>query len=58
MCIRDRGYTTVNLAASFAINARLSVFGRIDNLLDRHYENPVGFLQPSLGAYAGIKLQL
>jgi vitamin B12 transporter len=52
------GYTTVNLAASFAINARLSVFGRIDNLLDRHYENPVGFLQPSLGAYAGIKLQL
>jgi vitamin B12 transporter len=52
------GYTTVNLAASVRINARLSVFGRIDNLLDRHYENPVGFLQPSLGAYAGIKLQL
>ncbi len=52
------GYTTVNLAASFAINARISVFGRIDNLLDRRYQNPVGFLQPSLGAYAGIKLQL
>jgi vitamin B12 transporter len=36
----------------------LSVFARIDNLLDRHYQNPVGFLQPTLGAYAGIKVKL
>jgi vitamin B12 transporter len=52
------GYTTVNLAANFDVNSVLSVFGRIDNLFDRHYENPVGFLQPSLGAFAGIKVKL
>jgi vitamin B12 transporter len=52
------GYTTVNLAASFAVSRQLAVFGRIDNLLDRHYENPVGFLQPSIGVFAGIKAKL
>jgi vitamin B12 transporter len=48
----------VNLAASFAVSRQLAVFGRIDNLLDRHYENPVGFLQPSIGVFAGIKAKL
>jgi vitamin B12 transporter len=51
-------YTTVNLATSYDLNARIAVFARIDNLFDRHYENPVGFLQPSIGAFAGIKLKL
>jgi vitamin B12 transporter len=52
------GYTTVNFATSYDLNAHLTVFGRINNLLDRHYENPVGFLQPSIGAYAGIRVTL
>jgi vitamin B12 transporter len=52
------GYTTVNLAGNFDVNSVLSVFARIDNLFDRHYQNPVGFLQPALGAYAGVKLKL
>ncbi len=52
------GYTTVNLAASLDVSRQWAVFGRIDNLLDRHYENPVGFLQPGIGVFAGIKAQL
>ncbi len=48
-------YTTVDMAAVFEVNSNLSVYGRVTNLLDRRYENPVGFLQPSLGAFAGIK---
>jgi len=51
-------YTVVNLAASFDIDRRFTVFGRIDNLFDRHYQNPVGFLQPTLGAFAGIRANL
>jgi vitamin B12 transporter len=50
-------FTTVNLAANFALNDRLALFGRINNLFDRHYEDPIGFLQPSLGAFAGIKVK-
>jgi vitamin B12 transporter len=52
------GYTTVNLAASFDLSQQLAVFGRIDNLFDRHYENPVGFLQPGIGVFAGIRAKL
>jgi len=52
------GYTTVNFATSFDLNPHLALFGRINNLLDRHYQNPVGFLQPSIGAYAGIRVTL
>jgi vitamin B12 transporter len=52
------GYTTVNLAASFDLGRQWAVFGRIDNLFDRHYENPVGFLQPRMGVFAGIRAKL
>jgi vitamin B12 transporter len=49
------GYTTMNLAAAYNLTGNLTIYGRVNNLFDRHYENPVGFLQPSLGAFAGIK---
>jgi vitamin B12 transporter len=52
------GYTTADIAASYDFTGKLAVFGRINNLFDRHYENPVGFLQPGLGAFAGIKVRL
>jgi len=49
------GYTTFNLAADYDIKDNVTLYGRIDNLLDHHYQNPVGFDQPGLGAYAGVK---
>jgi vitamin B12 transporter len=49
------GYTTVDLAAGYDLTSHLNVYARISNLLDRHYENPIGFMQPSIGAFAGIK---
>ncbi len=52
------GYITVNVAASFDLSRQWTMFGRIDNLFDRHYENPVGFLQPGIGVFAGIKARL
>lgn len=51
-------YTVVNLAASFDLNRHFTVYGRIDNLFDRHYQNPVGFQQPTLGAFAGVRAKL
>lgn len=52
------GYTTVNLAANYALSSHWTLFGRIDNLFDRRYEEPVGFLQPSFGLFAGLRGQL
>jgi len=52
------GYTILNVAASYDLGRHLTVFGRIDNLFDRHYENPTGFLQPSIGVFAGVRAKL
>lgn len=51
-------YTVVNLAASFDIDPHFTVFGRVDNLFDRQYQDPVGFLQPRIGAFVGIRARL
>jgi vitamin B12 transporter len=48
-------YATVNMAAEYKVNNNVSAFGRIDNLFNRHYENPVGFLQPALGVFGGLR---
>jgi vitamin B12 transporter len=45
----------VKAAASYGLSKNWSLYGRVTNLLDRRYENPVGFLQPSLGVFAGIR---
>jgi vitamin B12 transporter len=49
------GHTIADVAANYDLTDRLSIFGRVDNLFGRHYEEPVGFLQPGRGAYAGVK---
>lgn len=50
-------YSFVNVAAEYEINSHLSIFGRIDNLMNEHYAEVFGF--PALGraAYGGVKLR-
>jgi vitamin B12 transporter len=50
-------FTTVNIAGNYDVNRYLSVYARINNLFDRRYQDPVGFLQPSIGAFAGVKVR-
>jgi vitamin B12 transporter len=50
------GYVLVNAAATYKIDDHISVFARIDNLLNEHYENPLGFLRPGIGVYGGVRL--
>jgi vitamin B12 transporter len=52
------GYTLVNLAGSYDLGNGVSAYARIDNLLDRHYQSPIGFLRPGLGVFAGVRLAL
>jgi vitamin B12 transporter len=51
------GYTLVNLSAIYDLNENLALDGRISNALDQRYQNPTGFLAPSLGWYLGIKVK-
>jgi vitamin B12 transporter len=49
-------YNIVNVAANYAVNPHLTLFGRIDNLFDRHYEDPNGYLRPGFGVFAGMRI--
>jgi vitamin B12 transporter len=48
-------YTLVNLAAEYKLNDRVAVFGRIDNLLDEKYQDPLGWERPGFGVYGGLR---
>ena len=52
------GYALVNLAGSYDLGNGVSAYARIDNLLDRRYQSPTGFLRPGLGVFAGVRLAL
>jgi len=51
-------YVTLDLAASYRLSETWSLFGRIENATDTHYQSPDGFLRPGIGAYGGIKVNL
>ncbi len=50
------GYVVVNVAANYKLDDHVSLFARVDNLLNEHYENPLGFLRPGLGVFGGMRL--
>jgi vitamin B12 transporter len=49
------GYTTVDLAGAYDLTRHWTLTARVTNLLNRHYQNPDAFDQPTIGAFAGIK---
>ena len=49
-------YTLINLAASYDISKNFQLFGRVENLLDKEYEEAKGFGTPGLSFFGGIKL--
>jgi vitamin B12 transporter len=56
--VQAPGFTTVNLAANYALRDDVTLFARIDNLFNAQYEDPLGFMRPGFGAYAGIRFTL
>ncbi|HTT80460.1 MAG TPA: TonB-dependent receptor [Stellaceae bacterium] len=49
-------YTLINLAGSYDLGRGISLFARIDNLLNRHYQDPIGFQHQGLGVFGGMKV--
>ena len=52
--LRAPGYTTTNVAVHYALTDKLILVGRIENLFNEHYQDPVGYLQPDRGFFVGI----
>jgi vitamin B12 transporter len=53
--VRAPGYQLLNFAANYAVDKNWTVFGRIDNALDEHYQNPLGWEKTGIGVYGGLK---
>ena len=48
-------YVLVNFAADYAITDTISVFGRVENLIDEDYEEIFSVATPGRAAYAGVR---
>ena len=49
-------YVLVNLAASYKLTERVTLFGRVQNLLDADYEEVFGYSSAPVTAFGGIKI--
>lgn len=54
--VRLDDYALMRLAANYRVSDRLSLFARLENVLDQNYQDVFGFDTPGLGAYGGIRL--
>ncbi len=50
------GYVLANIAASYNLTRNFQVFCRIDNLLNRDYEEVKGYGTPGISAFGGIRI--
>ncbi len=51
-------YTLVNLSGSYALTERVEIFGRVENLFDRRYEEVWTYGNPGRAGYLGLRLAL
>ena len=49
-------YFLLNMTASTRLSSSLELYGRIDNVFDRYYEEAWGYATPGRSAYAGLKV--
>lgn len=51
-----KSYYLVNLDASYRVTRTVTAFARIENALNQHYEDVIGFLRPGIGVFGGIRV--
>jgi len=56
--IKASGYTIINLASSYDLGHGFAAFGRINNLLNQRFQDPLGFQHQGLAVIAGIRVAL
>jgi vitamin B12 transporter len=49
-------FGVLDFTVSYNLNANLQVYGRIENALDEHYQEVVGYNTAGTAAYAGLRL--
>jgi vitamin B12 transporter len=52
------GYAITDIALSYKLGDSTEVFGRVDNLFDKEYQDVLGFGTMGAAAYAGLRVEL
>lgn len=52
------GYTVVNVSASYRVKEGVTLFGRVENLLNRDYQEVAGYGTPGISGFGGVRLAL
>ncbi len=53
-----KAYTLVNLGTTYDINRHVQVFGRVENLLNQHYQEVFTYQAAGRATYGGVRLKL
>ena len=48
-------WTRVDINARYALSDRLTLFGRLENLFDAHYQQILGYGTPGLSGSVGVR---
>lgn len=51
------GVTVVRIYTTYHVNKNCDVFARVENALNRHFEDPSGYLQPGFAVYGGVRIR-
>lgn len=55
---KDKGYLRIDLAGSYTLMSRYTLFGRVENLTNADYEEVKGYNTPGISFYGGMKATL
>jgi len=55
--VYQKGVTVIRLYTTYHYNKHCDLFGRIENALNRHYEEPSGYSQPGLAVFCGVRVR-
>lgn len=50
-------YVLVNLAAEYRLSSHITLFGRVENLLNEDYEDVFSYANPGLGGFGGVRVK-
>lgn len=53
-----KAFTLVNLNVTYDINSHIQAFGRVENLIDRKYQEVFTFDTPGRAAYGGVRVKI
>jgi len=54
--VRLASYTLLSLSASYQLDQLITLYARVENLLDEDYQDVFGFNTPGIGAFAGVRV--